>query len=80
MLETIHLSAPIKDAIKVIVGIKVLSFIVVSGISSLQQIREMEDNNRCVVHMTERFESEQEEHLDAHAKAVHFCNGGKAIK
>ena len=52
MLESINLSAPIKDAIKVIVGIKVLSFVVISGISGLQEIREMEDTNLCIVHMT----------------------------
>ena len=74
MLETIKLSSLFKDLIKIVVSIKLLTFIAISGIEGIESIKELMDTNHCVETMSEGFESEKNQHPKA--KAVHFCSGG----
>ena len=80
MLETIKIPTAIKDIIKVIVGIKVIAFIVIVGIEGLQNIRELEDTNRCVEQMKEEYKAKDEKNMAAPlSRAIHFCNGGVVV-
>ena len=74
MLETIKLPSLCKDLIKIVVGIKILAFIVITGIEGVESIKELMDTNHCVETMSEGFKSEKNPH--PRAKAVHFCSGG----
>tara|TARA_B100000902_G_C26724679_1_gene628370 strand:- start:129 stop:368 length:240 start_codon:yes stop_codon:yes gene_type:complete len=74
MLETIKISSFCKDLFKIVVGIKLLTFIAISGIEGIESIKELIDTNHCVETMSEGFKSEKNQHPKA--KAVHFCSGG----
>ena len=74
MLETIKLSSLCKDLIKIVVTIKLLTFIAISGIEGVESIKELIDSNHCVESMSEEFKAEKKPHPKA--KAVHYCSGG----
>ena len=55
MLETLKLPPLFKDLFKVLVSIKLLTFIAISGIEGIESIKELMDTNHCVEKMSEDF-------------------------
>tara|TARA_S200000501_G_scaffold373923_1_gene422248 strand:+ start:1580 stop:1840 length:261 start_codon:yes stop_codon:yes gene_type:complete len=77
MFDSIKIPNSLKDIFKIIVGVKILSFILISAIESYEDIKEIRDTNDCVEHMSEKYTSdEMQSPLEAKANAIHFCNGG----
>ena len=76
MLDTIKLPKALQDLIKVIVGIKVVLFIVLSVVESTSTIKELKGKDDCIEQMTSIYEGTKDKEI-SHAKAVHYCNGGK---
>jgi len=76
MLDTIKIPKPVQDLIKVVVGIKVVLFIVLSLIESTGNIKYLKDKDDCVEQMTSIYEGTKDKEI-SHSKAVHYCNGGK---
>ena len=77
MLETVKFPPLCKDLLKVLVSIKLLTFIAISGIEGIESIKELMDTNHCVEKMSEDFKSGKFPHPKA--KAVHFCSGGITV-
>ena len=76
MLETIKISKSLQDLIKVIVGIKVVIFIFLSVVESTCIIKDLKDKDDCIEHMTSIYKGTKDKEI-SHAKAVHYCNGGR---
>ena len=76
MLDTIKIPKPVQDLIKVVVGIKVVLFIVLSLIESTGNIKDLKDKDDCVEQMTSIYEGTKDMDI-SRSKAVHYCNGGK---
>ena len=77
MLDSIKIPSFLKDIFKIVVGVKILSFILISAIESYEEIKELRDTNECVEHVVEKYLSdEMQSKEEAKANAIHFCNGG----
>ena len=76
MLDTIKIPKALQDLIKIIVGIKVVLLVVLSIVESTSTIKELKDNDDCIEQMTSIYEGIKDKEI-SHAKAVHYCNGGK---
>ena len=77
MLDSIKIPNFLKDIFKIIVGVKVLSFILISAIESYEEIKELRDTNDCVEHMSEKYTSdEMQSPFEAKANAIHFLMEG----
>ena len=76
MLDTIKIPKPVQDLIKVVVGIKIVLFIVLSLIESTSNIKELKDKDYCIEQMTSIYEGTKNKEI-SRSKAVNYCNGGK---
>ena len=76
MLDTIKIPKPVQDLIKVVVGIKVVVFIVLSLIEITGNIEDLKDKDYCLKQMTSIYEGTKDKEI-SRSKAVHYCNGGK---
>ncbi len=74
MLSSVKIPDPIQDIIKVLIGIKLIVFVVFSAVESIVIIRDGIDYGECVDEFEIVFKS-----LNSSipkAKAVHTCAGG----
>ena len=76
MLDTIKIPKALQDLIKVVVGIKVILFVVLSVAESTSSIKDLKDKDECIEQMTSIYEDTKDKEI-SHSKAVHYCNGGK---
>ena len=76
MLDTIKLPKSVQDLIKIIIGIKVILFVLLSLIESTGNIQDLKDKDDCIEQMTEIYELSKDKEI-SRSKAVHYCNGGK---
>ena len=76
MLDTIKIPGPIQDLIKVVVGLKVVLFILLSLVESTGNIKDLKAKDDCYEHMTSIYDLSKDKEI-ARSKAVHYCNGGK---
>ena len=76
MLDTIKIPGPIQDLIKVIVGIKVILFILLSLAESTGNIKDLKYKDDCYEQMISIYDLSKDKQI-AHSKAVHYCNSGK---
>ena len=76
MLDTIKIPKALQDLIKIVVGIKVILFVVLSVVESTGSIKDLKDKDECIEQMTSIYEDTKDKEI-SHAKAVHYCNGGK---
>ena len=76
MLDTIKIPSPIQDLIKVVVGLKVILFILLSLVESTGNIKDLQSKDDCYEQMTSIYDLSKDKEI-ARSKAVHFCNGGK---
>ena len=76
MLDTIKIPKPVQDLIKVVVGIKVVVFIVLNLIESTGIIKDLKYKDHCLEQMTSIYEGTKDKDI-SRSKAVHYCNGGK---
>ena len=71
MLDTIKIPKLVQDLIKVVVGIKVVLFIVLSLIESTGNIKDLKDKDDCVEQMTSIYEGTKDKKI-SRPKAVHY--------
>ena len=76
MLDTIKIPKPIQDLIKILVGIKVILFIVLSLVESTGNIKYLKYKDNCIEEMTSIYNVSNDKTI-SNSKAVHYCNGGK---
>lgn len=78
MLDSVKLHPLIKDSIKVIIFIKVLTLIILSGTESVLKIYAVQKKDSCI-HTIKKTYSHLKEDF-ALSKAVGFCNGGYIVE
>jgi len=76
MFDTIKISKPLQDLIKIVVSIKVVLLVLFSLIESTSNIKDLKDKDDCIKQMTSIFEGTKDKEI-SRSKAVHYCSGGK---
>tara|TARA_B100000214_G_C23539636_1_gene433392 strand:+ start:147 stop:380 length:234 start_codon:yes stop_codon:yes gene_type:complete len=76
MFDSIKIPKVFQDLIKIVVGVKVVLFILLSVVESTSTIKELKDKDDCIEEMTLIYEGTKDKAI-SRSKAVHYCNGGK---
>ena len=77
MLKTIKFPEGLQDAVKIIIAIKVIAFILLGAIESSLEINESYLLDECVQKISKKLG--HDDNNISEAKAVHFCAGGNLI-
>ena len=79
MLFTMKLSKQFQDLIKFVIGIKVVLFVFLNILESTGNIKDLQEKDECIEHMTLIFEKNNDAKI-SRSKAFHYCSGGTVIK